>query len=301
VKIAHAVAGPPDVNRQHPFAITFHRPEPGRITSWEDPSLMPYKYWSPIESSAYALHQLKVMAKNVFTILSMMTRMDLLLPVLLVFLACALARRHDRLRLIQERWLVALIPGVALAVLYLPFFLNPEDQRYFYAVFPFLWVGSVGVLDWIEARFDNRSASLKRVGVPLFFVAFALPALLLLGAAIVGLPRFAPACKAARQLATKLDAARMAGPVAGSALMRGGRAGLYTAFFLNQPWHGDEAEPTANSFKKSGARLIIVKRDDPVVNQLESDAALISLDNRLFASASEAASFPLKVYALSSR
>ncbi|MEK7706793.1 MAG: hypothetical protein AAB380_02210, partial [Verrucomicrobiota bacterium] len=45
-RISHALTGPPDVDRYHPFARTFHEPEPGRITSWEDPTRMAYQYWS---------------------------------------------------------------------------------------------------------------------------------------------------------------------------------------------------------------------------------------------------------------
>jgi hypothetical protein len=36
--IAHAIAGPLDVDRYHPTFVTLHRPGKGRITSWEDPT-----------------------------------------------------------------------------------------------------------------------------------------------------------------------------------------------------------------------------------------------------------------------
>ncbi len=32
-RISHAITGPSDLERYHPFATTFHRPEPGRVTS----------------------------------------------------------------------------------------------------------------------------------------------------------------------------------------------------------------------------------------------------------------------------
>ena len=55
--INHAIVGPKDMDRFHPGFRTFHRPEPGRVTSWEDPTGLPYKYWSPFDSITYALHQ----------------------------------------------------------------------------------------------------------------------------------------------------------------------------------------------------------------------------------------------------
>ena len=300
-RIAHAVAGPSDVNRRHPFAIQFHRPAPGRITSWEDPSLTPYQYWSPFENRAYLMHQLKLIEKNLFIIASMLTRMNLFAPVMLLVLACALGRRRNRLPIIREPWFVAVVLLVSLPILYLPFFLNQEDQRYFYALFPFMWVASFGVLDWLQFRFPERSVWLKKLRPTLLAFAFASPALLLFVAALVGLPHFAPAGRVAHQLAARLAAAGIRGPIAGSALLRGGRAGLYTAFFLNQPWYGDQANPTPASFKTSNARLIIVRRDDPTSAQLDSDPAIRSLDNRLFDASQEASRFPLKVYELSAR
>ena len=68
------------------------------------------------------------------------------------------------------------------------------------------------------------------------------------------------------------------------------------SYFLGQPWYGDEANPTAKSFQRSGARLVIVHRTAPVVAELERDAYWRDLDSLLFPSAEEASRFPLKVY-----
>ena len=62
--IAHAIVGPPDMERDSPAFLTFHKPETGRITSWEDPTSLPYKYWSPLENVTYAVHQVRVIFGN---------------------------------------------------------------------------------------------------------------------------------------------------------------------------------------------------------------------------------------------
>src|SRR5204862_241539 len=122
-RIAHALAGPGVGDRYHPTFRTFHEPESGRVTSWEDPTSMPYQLIVRIAAVPFGL---------------------------LAIFWCLVALR--------------------------------------------------------------------------------------------GLPN--PASEAALDLAAKLGAAKIAGPVVGSALMPGGRAGLYTAFFLKQPWQGDQLDPT---------------------------------------------------------
>jgi hypothetical protein len=100
------------------------------------------------------------------------------------------------------------------------------------------------------------------------------------------------------RLARKISEAHLAGPIAGSGSLPGGRTGLYIAFLLDQPWYGDEPHPSAAGFKLSGARLIIVRRENPVVSELDADPAFRSLDADLFASPDEARASPLKVYEL---
>jgi hypothetical protein len=97
-------------------------------------------------------------------------------------------------------------------------------------------------------------------------------------------------------LAQKISEAHLAGPIAGSGSLPGGRTGLYVAFLLDQPWYGDEPHPSAAGFKRSRARLIIVRRENPVVRELDADPAFRSLDADLFAWPEQALASPLKVY-----
>jgi hypothetical protein len=42
--ITHAIVGPPDMLRDDPEHLHFYKPEPGRISTSEDPTYLPYKY-----------------------------------------------------------------------------------------------------------------------------------------------------------------------------------------------------------------------------------------------------------------
>src|SRR5207245_8633558 len=75
-RIAHAIVGPPDVDRYHPVFRRYHVPEPGRLTSWEDPSHMPYHYWSPLDSVAHAVYQLKLMYWNALWVTTVLYKFD---------------------------------------------------------------------------------------------------------------------------------------------------------------------------------------------------------------------------------
>lgn len=290
-RISHALTGPTDVDRYHPFARTFHQPEPGRVTSWEDPSLMAYRTWSPFESAAYLRHQLKVIGRNLVTIAILMTSLNLgwlmLLPACLRTCVNPESRR-------QAGWNYAramTIP-VLVAVVYLPFSMTITQQRFFYAAFPFLFAG---VVLWTETVPAQRLAAKFRQAF-----AIAAAALPLLAAAIVigDSTKFAGEC--AVELANRIQAAKLVGPIAGSGSLTGGRAGLYVSFFLKQPWLGDELNPTAASLKKSGARLAVVKRNSPLARDLNADEAFTNADSLLFADGSAARDFPLQVYEMRS-
>ena len=290
--IAHAVVGPPDVDRYHPFGRTFHRPEPGRLTSWEDPSVMKYNYWSPFANKEYATHQLKLIARNFQTIVRLLWGFDLIGIGLLALLGCLAVPSLWREKLAQERWRWAIVPVVCLSGIYLPVYIQKVDGRYFYAAYPFLWVAVVGATGQLTARISRDW--LRKAIVALVLVSFAVGPAMRAVAAVEGIQD--PASIFAQMLANKLKAAGIQGPIAGSAMIAGGRTGLYVAFLLNEPWYGDEPNPTTTSFKKSGAKLILLRRQSKVLAELAGDSAFRDLDERLFSSAQEANEFPLKVY-----
>ncbi|MEW6303134.1 MAG: hypothetical protein AB1705_06675 [Verrucomicrobiota bacterium] len=317
-KINHAIAGPADVERYHPFGRTFHAPEPGRITSWEDPDPKSYAYWSPFANQEYARHQLRVIAGNMPKILQLLGGVDIGLLLsrgaelqpqdvaqvlggadlcyfgLAGIILCLPFAGNRREAFAQQRWRWAIIPVWWMAAIYLPVFLFAGEQRYFYPVWPFLWVAAVGAAEWLANRRPEQREKRLWLANRLVTASFALPAVVWLLVALAGLP--IPANYVARQMADRLAAAKIEDPIAGSALLPGGRTGMYIAYFLNQPWHGDQLHPRAADFKRSQARLIVVRRDDLVTEELDRDPAFRNLDEKLFASAEEAANFPVKAY-----
>lgn len=290
--IAHAVAGPPDVARYHPALRTLHRPPPGRVTAWEDPDPGAYAYWSPFAGADAFWHQVKLVARNMAIAVWLMTKLVALAPGLLALAGLALCRGGRR----RRRWPWLIAPLGCLSAVYLPVFLHPGDERYFYGAFPLLWGIGFGLLtDW-PARGARVQARLERWGLRLLILVFLVFPALLTVLALVGLPKLAPAGDCARELAARLEHAQVRGPIAGSARLTGGRTGLYTAFFLRQPWLGDEESPTPESYFRSGARLVVVVRESALAQQLRQDSRFRDLDAVLFASPAEAARCAVQVF-----
>lgn len=306
-RIAHAVAGPADVDRYHPFARTFHQPEPGRVTAWEDPSRMPYRYWSPFDSGDHFRHQLGVMAGNLRTELAMiggvdagglaelasrpgalnvaraLGGMDALWVGLLALGVCVWTPLRRGGAFIGERWRWAAVPCIGMMAVYLPVFLMREDQRYFQGLLPFLWIATVGAAAWWSKRRGPDAARFASRLTSVCFASFVSVASLWGVASLKGLPN--SASRAAMELATAMRAANLAGPVAGHALMQGGRAGLYTAWMLGEPWLGESAAATPGEFLNVGARFAIVMRGSALERAIESHAAFRDLDPILARSA----------------
>ncbi len=284
----HALAAAPGSRPVFLLDQGFHHPTAGRVTVWEEPSL-PFPDWSPVASWGAAMLQLRIMARNVPVVLFMLTSVSLAFPVLVVRLI--LRRRESRIdpRPVPRGWWT-LIPVLFLGGLYLPNYLLISEQRYFYAAFPLLWVAAASMM--AEARTFGREWT-HRHGAMLLAVAFVAPTF---ARSVWRLDSTRMAGECAHILAERIESAGLAGPMAGSGKMPGGRAGLYVAFLLRQPWFGDEPSPSVSSFKRSGAALIVVRRDSTVARELAAAAEFRDLDPQLFGDAFGSGKFPLQVF-----
>ena len=185
--IAHALAGPGEQARYHPAMVTLHQPDEGRVTQWEEPSRMAYVYWSPVASGENFRHQLAVVAQNAATLMDwlwgvrwlsgtddphaaarMLPGFDLLGLSLAGVVGGAVALFAHGHRLRRMRWSWAAVPVFCLGGLYLPFFVMPEDSRYFHAALPFVWVLVIGAWGWASRQ---QWESARRIRPTVFRVA----------------------------------------------------------------------------------------------------------------------------------
>jgi hypothetical protein len=295
VTINHAIVGPPDIERGHPFRRVFHKPEAGRLLAWEDPSTMPYRDWSSVQSFSYARHQLELIYDNYYRVLKILMGFDALSFGLFALVGEVLMPGSLRRRLRAEPWRWAVVPVVGLVGWYLP--LHASEQRYYFLAYPLLLAASMGLALSLTHRLRDWRRGVGWIALLLVVSSFALPVLIRLPRALLGLETSGVEAHA---LAVKLHAAHLTGPLAGVR----GREGMYVAFFLNQPWYGDERDPTLERLKSAQAMLYVVPRHSTLhfphhsmlLAQLDADPSFRNLDSWLFAAAEEAQRSPWRVY-----
>jgi hypothetical protein len=286
--IAHALVGPPDVDRRNPLVLGYRTPEDGRIVVSEDPTEIAFRTWSPFESDSYARHQWEVVKSNATTIHSHLKAFDRLHVgrfALLLALALLVTRPSSA---VSWRWPLTALPVLFAIVLYLPLWAN--DARYYYFAFPLALAAALGAA-WQAKGISRVVAALLVAGV---LLSFALPLRLPLTAAMEGKPY--PAMREAREVAARIRANGLAGPVAGSGSVEGAMTGLYIAFFLDRPWVGDQPEIVPDDLVRSDARLFVANRADEASRAAVEAAGFVSADPLLYRGASESEASAVAIY-----
>ena len=274
--IAHAIVGPGnDRPAPHPFGSTIYQPEPGRVTAWEDPSQMNYDYWSPFESGENFSHQLSLIGRNVKTVFRFLAAFDGVGVLLgwfglgtLFFVFAMLAKPPWTKNWFTDRWRWAVIPLICLGGIYLPVYVMPVDQRYFYLFLPLFLVLALGQAEKSLAKREIIACACAL----LFLVPLALRTPLQPDAGIY-----------AQDLAKRMKKAGAVGPVVGSTFFskEGHRIGLYVAWHLAQPWFGDVSSGQAQAFRESGARFTIAIPGSPLAEKLSADPAFRDVSGSL--------------------
>ncbi|UCF66027.1 MAG: hypothetical protein JSV80_09445 [Acidobacteriota bacterium] len=287
-KIAHAAAGPSDMERYNPYRRVYHVPDPGRISAWEDPSRMDYNYWSPFESVEYAVHQWRVLWSNYRAALNELADFDLLGIGVLTVLAGFLLHRPWRENLTRERWRWGGLSVLCLIAIHTPVY-SPA-QRYYLPAMPFLIAAALTTVEWLVRGARSRAKEWRIAGLTLVIASFAYPIVTDLPSSLRGVSH--PSVHAP-ELARRLDHVGLVGPLIGV----DNNDGIYVAYHMEQPWYGDEQRVSAERILGSGAKLLIVPRRSPHLADLDGlTGVLRDLDHVLFESEQEAASMPLKTY-----
>jgi hypothetical protein len=274
-------------DKGHPTFSSFQEPEAGRLTSWEEPTGLPYHYWSPFASRKTAMRQLQVISQNARAIGGYLTGFDFLRLGLAFTLAGLLFHVPWRANLGATRWRWAAMVIVCLCLPYVP--LLADTERYFRAVYPFLLAGSLGLVGSLTLQPGGSGKVTSVLSTLLVCLSFWISGAHTLLSLLA--ERSRPVTSAWVTLGDKLRNTGHAGTVAGNH-----RSALYVSWRMDQPFYGTNPEATASDFRKSRARLVIVERDSPVVAELDRDSFFKNLDSTLFAEPDEAAQFYYKVY-----
>lgn len=298
--INHAILSPdndwPDLGRHHrfhPVIQTFHKPEPGRITSWEEPSNAPYHYWSPFASRRNFEHQLDISLKNLRAAARHLALSDIaLITPTVILLACGSVFRRGggaTTRVLQ----IAGIACGALIAAYLPVF--GREFRYYVPLIPFALGAVAACTQWLAGREVMRRQPLARAGLAIVLATAYVPALF----PYVTDTMCASASKAsdaAGWVARALWETGHSGPVAGSGfLWDGGDTGLYIAYLLGQQWYGDERDPSFARLEQLQPRLIVALRTSRFAKALARDPRFVDLDPILLSRAN-GRPLPIKIF-----
>jgi 4-amino-4-deoxy-L-arabinose transferase-like glycosyltransferase len=281
--INHAILSPDNPwvdrmrpHRYHPVIQTFHRPEPGRVTSWEDPSDAPYRYWSPFASRRNFRHQLHISGTNAAWAFWYLSLFDwaYITPAIVLLAAAAVFRRGggSTMRVLQ---LAGIACGAFFAA-YLPVY--GKDFRYYIPLFPFALGALAACHQWLVQRPLFRDHQAARLGLVLALALAYLPPVIM-GVIATTDASVTEASATAQWVANALEETGHAGPIAGSAhLQDGGDIGLYIAYLLGEPWYGDERYPSFARLEALKPRLVIAVKGSPFAEALAHEPAFIDLD-----------------------
>ncbi len=275
-RMAHAIVGPGDVDRRNPILLGFRAPEPGRLTWGEDASTLPFRDWSPFESRAYADYQLGLISENrkaIFRVFRDADRWQLgfwASAALVLALAASPVRRWRPSRVSVVPWLVAAV--------YVPVY--ARDPRYFWIAYPFLLLGAAALAMPVAPDPRKTRGWVSAAALLLVVASFALPIRPAVLGALAG--RENPAVLAAREAAARIRTSHLSRPIAGSGDIEGGMAGLYLAYFLDQPFYGDYPKPEPDAWARLSGALIVAARGGPLALALRGDGRFDALNARLF-------------------
>jgi hypothetical protein len=293
-RINHAIVGPPDVERGHLSSRMFHKPEPGKLSSGEDATYLPYKFWSPFSSVQYFKHQLRLMQQNLGNIITYLAGFDRFHLALAAALLGLLVHVPWRENIARDRWRWAAVPILVTSGVYIPVFANAE--RYYYAAYSFLLVSSMGLVLWLTHDYRSRLRVARVVGIGLVAFSFVSQLRNSVPEALAGIEY--PPSVLAKEVATKLRSRDLHGSIAGSGDCQRW-AGLYVeyiAFFMQQPYYGCEENTTISRVKESEARLVVLTTGAAIGEALQNDGSFRNINHLLLNPGQRSGGFPWRIY-----
>ncbi len=278
----HGLVGPHNPNWLHPSSAVYNVPEAGRITTWEDPTVLRnhplYRPWSPLSSWANFKHQINVILFNAHEQFDYFREFDGSgVGIIAAVLGFLFFFRPWVQSFQTHPWRFGAIAIAAITSIYLPVY--GIAPRYYLACYPFLFSATLGLLTVlamrIQSRFgtkeSDRPAQIRNLVLILTIILFIYGLIGPLKRSLSSEGYGEAPYSVARQMAGLLP---FHGPVA--AVGDGRRVALYIAFLTEQPYYGVKvvANVSVADLQKIGAAFVVVKRGLPVDQMLSKDSAV---------------------------
>lgn len=302
--IAHAIVAQ-HTEFDHPSLNTYHVPEAGRITSWEEPSRFPYPYWSPFHNRETLLYQSKLVIWNLERTVRILTGFisDGFAELIASHLGTAVVISVGlvmffwpgpwRERLKAEPWRLAIPALIVSCTVYLPVF--ADQSRYYLASFPLLLATVFGISGNLSGNRQSQRYFRSALQFLIFIIVFS---------------NLWPSFKAsltetnqtesyvvAEQLMPLLSEEAVTGISSLGESKNHSFVGLYASFLGNIPWYGNRAEiDNADEVVNTGAQLLIVNRKYTRLEELNKYSCLERIDPQLRQRLGRSGEWPIWVY-----
>lgn len=296
--IAHAIVGPN--SEGHFIDYMYQSPEPGRITTWEEPSRLPYRHWSPFESRAALLHQFNLIKWNLerveFNLAGFIsgklaafasTKLGEAAILIAAFVLFFWPGWRERLK--ANPWRLS-IPAIAiLCGVYLPVFAS--DQRYYLACYPLLLATAFGLSENLAKKLPYQVAPKAALPVLVFVVLLWRI-----------WPNFATTLTQGKSVPSYIAAEKIAPLFRGQsfhgiASVQKMSLGLYTAFLANIPYYGNRLDAhNTNDVLDSGAELLFVDGTSELNETLMHHPRFVQINEALRKQIDWSADWSVNVY-----
>jgi hypothetical protein len=285
--INHAMVGPEDKDRRHPsFYGGLHKPGNSyAVHSWEDPSEIEYKRWSPLESKAYFMHQLRLMKGNVIIVLNYLvfkspffTYPFVIAILSLIPVVLLLTPLSDKKRFLYF-WVVftLLIYSSGYILTY------ARSARYYYPVMVIVFLMSIHFLEELKRGLEeikNIGTNGRRKKVLFFCITMIFVSAFIIKPGqdllrSVNIIASLTQVNVYKGIADKFSKTDFPGPYAVIRSSQKPDTDLFMAFYLKKQFLGRPVSTNVDEFtrelKEVNAKSLIIFGNKPVVRELKND------------------------------
>lgn len=287
--IAHAIMGPPDKDRRHPFFVggLFKPRDSHAIHIFEDPSDVKFESWSPFESKEYFMHQLRLIKDNAAYILNHFVNNSpfftyaFMIAVLAFIPVVFILNMLNRKKQFLYSWIIITFSIYCSGFL----LLIARSPRRFYALMLIFLFLSYHLMDELKSAVKNIVSD-RRIKLLTFYLsiiliaAFALKPTLQLMRSIKHIGTV-DSLNPYREMAEQINDIDFPGPYAIIRSSQKPTTDYYMAYFLNRQLLGrplsNDVQGITKELETAGGKSVLVFDTPDLMEKLKLDGRYVHL------------------------